>query len=54
MLKRITDETGDFSRELEAIKKSMKVLELKSAIFKIERLMAGFNSRLDTVEEGIN
>lgn len=32
----------------------MKVLELKSVIFKIERLMVGFNSRLDIVEEGIN
>lgn len=29
MLKRITDELGDFSRELKAIKNQMEVLELK-------------------------
>lgn len=55
MLKKITDELGDFSRELKAIKTKCKIYNWKkSTIFKIEKSMAGFNSRLDTVEERIN
>lgn len=55
MLKRITDELGDFSRELKAIKKSNGSTRTeKNTIFKMEKSMAGFNSRSDTAEERIN
>lgn len=49
MLKKITNETGDFSRKLEVIKKSNEISRTeKVLIFKIEKSMSRFNNRIDT------
>lgn len=48
------EQMGSVSREVEVLRKSQELLEIKNTVTEMENALEGLVSRLDTAEEGIS